>query len=118
MLSKCLSPLKVFNLPVFAFGTLPIRDSPLREKDPELNELIRDEMKRQYQGIELIASENYAGKAVRECLGSALTNKYSEGYPGKRYYGGNQHIDKIERLCQKRSLEAFGLSDKEWTVRI
>ncbi|MCQ2821371.1 MAG: hypothetical protein MJ252_29265, partial [archaeon] len=70
MLSKCVSPLKTFRLfPAFTFATLPVRDLPIREKDPELNELLRDEMKRQYQGIELIASENYAGKAVRECLG-------------------------------------------------
>lgn len=120
MLSKVLKPIQSLNpLTFFTLSTsLPIRDLPLRQKDPELNNLINDEMKRQYQGIELIASENYAGKAVRECLGSALTNKYSEGYPAKRYYGGNQIIDKIERLCQKRSLEAFSLDEKDWAVNV
>ena len=53
-----------------------------------------------------------------EALGSCLTNKYSEGYPGKRYYGGNEFIDQIESLCQKRALEAFGLSPEEWGVNV
>ena len=62
-------------------------------------QLIADERQRQIEGIELIASENFTSKAVMQALGSCLTNKYSEGYPGKRYYGGNEVIDKIERLC-------------------
>ena len=53
-----------------------------------------------------------------ECLGSCLTNKYSEGYPGNRYYGGNEHIDKIERLCQKRALEAYHLDAEKWGVNV
>ncbi len=120
MLSKCIKPIKALSpFSIFNLSTsLPIKDLPLCEKDPELNEIIKKEMRRQYQGIELIASENYAGKAVRECLGSALTNKYAEGYPGKRYYGGNQFIDMIERLAIKRSLEAFNLDDKEWAVNV
>lgn len=119
MLSKSINQLTKINpINIFKFGTLPIKDLNLKEKDPELSNLIKEEMNRQFQGIELIASENYAGKAVRECLGSALTNKYSEGYPGKRYYGGNQVVDKIERLAQKRSLEAFNLSPKEWAVNV
>ncbi len=120
MLSKCLKPLQAFNpFTFYALSTsLPIKDLSLNKKDPELYKLIGEEMKRQYQGIELIASENYAGKAVRECLGSALTNKYSEGYPGKRYYGGNQVVDKIERLAIKRSLEAFRLDKSEWAVNV
>lgn len=86
---------------------LPIEDLSLKEKDPEIFEMIANEKKRQFEGIELIASENFTSKAVMEALGSCLTNKYSEGYPGKRYYGGNQYIDQIESLCQKRALEAF-----------
>merc|ERR1712157_423182 len=69
-------------------------------------------------GIELIASENFTSQAVMECLGSAFTNKYSEGQPGARYYGGNQVIDKVENLCKDRALAAFGLDDSEWGVNV
>merc|ERR1712186_27395 len=69
-------------------------------------------------GIELIASENFTSRAVMECLGSTLTNKYSEGQPNARYYGGNEVIDKIENLCKSRALEAFGLNEKEWGVNV
>jgi glycine hydroxymethyltransferase len=72
---------------------LPVEDVPLKDKDPELYAMIENEKKRQFAGIELIASENFTSKAVMEALGSCLTNKYSEGYPGKRYYGGNEYID-------------------------
>jgi glycine hydroxymethyltransferase len=72
---------------------LPVEDVPLKDKDPELYAMIENEKKRQFEGIELIASENFTSKAVMEALGSCLTNKYSEGYPGKRYYGGNEYID-------------------------
>jgi glycine hydroxymethyltransferase len=68
---------------------LPVEDLSLKETDPEMYELIQHEKQRQFEGIELIASENFTSKAVMEALGSCLTNKYSEGYPGKRYYGGN-----------------------------
>lgn len=78
---------------------LPIEDLPLKETDPVMYELIQHEKQRQFEGIELIASENFTSKAVMEALGSCLTNKYSEGYPGKRYYGGNQYIDQVESLC-------------------
>merc|ERR1712022_89037 len=76
------------------------------------------ERHREYTGIELIASENFTSGAVMECLGSCLTNKYSEGQAGSRYYGGNQVIDKIENLCKARALTAFGLKDKEWGVNV
>jgi len=66
----------------------------------------------------MIASENFTSTAVLECLGSCLTNKYSEGQPGARYYGGNEYIDKIEVLCQKRALEAFNLNKEEWGVNV
>jgi glycine hydroxymethyltransferase len=70
------------------------------------------------RSIELIASENFTSRAVMECLGSALTNKYSEGQPGGRYYGGNEVIDKIENLCKDRALKAFGLDEKAWGVNV
>ena len=72
------------------------------------------ELGRQKNGLELIASENLMSRAVRECLASCLINKYSEGYPGARYYGGNEHIDDLERLCQNRALEVFGLDKEKW----
>ena len=68
--------------------------------------------------MELIASENLTSKAVFQCLGSTLTNKYAEGYPGKRYYGGNQVIDQIENLCMSRCLAAYGLNPEEWGVNV
>jgi glycine hydroxymethyltransferase len=86
--------------------------------DPEMSELLAEEKDRQVRGIELIASENFTTYAVMECLGSCLTNKYSEGQAGKRYYGGNEVIDKIEWLCKKRALEAFSLKDDEWHVNV
>jgi glycine hydroxymethyltransferase len=70
------------------------------------------------KGIELIASENFTSKPVMEALGSCLTNKYSEGQPGARYYGGNENIDKIELLCKERALAAFGQSPEEWGVNV
>jgi glycine hydroxymethyltransferase len=86
--------------------------------DQELHSLIDKEFLRQKHSIELIASENYTSIAVRECLGSCLTNKYSEGYPGKRYYGGNNIIDKIENLAIQRSLDAFRLDKDVWGVNV
>ena len=83
-----------------------------------LNDLINEEFTRQKEGLELIASENFTSKGVFELLGSVLTNKYAEGLPNKRYYGGNQIIDKIELLCQKRALEAFNLDEKIWSVNV
>jgi len=82
--------------------------TPLEAHDPVLFDLIEREKHRQWSGLELIASENFTSKAVMQCLGSALTNKYSEGYPGKRYYGGNEFIDQVEDLCRNRALEAYG----------
>lgn len=97
--------------------TLP-GQTPLEVHDPELYDIIEQEKHRQWSGLELIASENFTSRAVFECLGSALTNKYAEGYPGKRYYGGNEHIDKIESLCQTRALQAYGLNPAEWGVNV
>ena len=86
--------------------------------DPELDALISAEKVRQRDNIELIASENFTSSGVLECLGSILTNKYSEGRPHRRYYGGNEVIDKIEELCEKRALEAFRLNPQEWGVNV
>jgi glycine hydroxymethyltransferase len=90
----------------------------LQEADPVLASLIEEEKQRQLHSIELIASENFTSKAVMEALGSALTNKYSEGQPGARYYGGNEVIDKIENLCKDRALQAFSLDAKRWGVNV
>ncbi|XP_077979996.1 serine hydroxymethyltransferase, cytosolic-like [Glandiceps talaboti] len=91
---------------------------PLKENDPEMYELLINERTRQKRGLELIASENFASKAVLQALGSCLNNKYSEGYPGVRYYGGNEVIDDIERLCQKRALELYDLDPEKWGVNV
>jgi glycine hydroxymethyltransferase len=85
--------------------------------DKELFDLIEKEKKRQNEGIELIASENYASADVLKAAGSVLTNKYSEGYPGNRYYGGQENIDAIENLTIKRAKKMFGLSDN-WHVNV
>lgn len=77
-------------------------------EDKQIRELIELEKKRQFEGIELIASENYTSESVLECMGSILTNKYSEGYPDKRYYGGNIYIDAIEKEAIQRAKDLFG----------
>ncbi|BBG93406.1 serine hydroxymethyltransferase 4 [Prunus dulcis] len=83
-----------------------------------IHDLIEKEKRRQCRGIELIASENFTSFAVIEALGSALTNKYSEGMPGNRYYGGNEFIDEIENLCRSRALQAFHLDAAKWGVNV
>jgi len=90
----------------------------LSEVDPTMAALVAEEKSRQLKSIELIASENFTSRAVMECLGSCLTNKYSEGQPNARYYGGNEVIDKIENLCKDRALTTFGLNEKEWGVNV
>ncbi len=87
-------------------------------KDKEIQKLIDEEAKRQRGVINLIASENYVSGDVLSALGSVLTNKYAEGYPSRRYYGGNRVIDKVEELCRARALKLFGLSPKEWAVNV
>jgi len=93
-------------------------NKPLSEADPTMYKLVQEEKARQMRCIELIASENFTSRAVMECLGSALTNKYSEGQPGARYYGGNEVIDKVENLCKDRALAAFSLDSKQWGVNV
>ena len=90
----------------------------LINKDPEIFNLIYEEYNRQKCGLELIASENFTSKAVLQCMGSILTNKYSEGLPNSRYYGGCEVIDKIESLCQERALETFNLDKEQWGVNV
>jgi len=80
----------------------------LKEEDPEIYDAIRQEAKRQHNKLELIASENYVSRAVLEATGSILTNKYAEGYPGRRYYGGCEHVDSVEELARERAKELFG----------
>src|SRR3954447_18728536 len=81
----------------------------LAAADPELAELVEGEARRQYEKVRLIASENYVSTAVLEATGTVLTNKYSEGYPGKRYYEGQQFIDKVEMLAVERAKAVFGV---------
>src|SRR6186997_3389395 len=80
----------------------------LAEADPEVAEAIRNERRRQNSGIELIASENFVSRAVLEAAGSVLTNKYAEGYPGRRYYGGCEFVDVVERAAIARAKALFG----------
>lgn len=88
------------------------------KNDTELYQIINQEYDRQKHSLELIASENYTSQAVMEGLGSILTNKYSEGRPHRRYYGGNEYIDMVEELCQKRALELYKLDNNEWAVDV
>ena len=76
--------------------------------DSEVAKAIENETGRQRENIELIASENLVSKAVMAAMGSTLTNKYAEGYPGKRYYGGCEHVDVVENLARDRAMELFG----------
>jgi len=90
----------------------------LEEADPTIHEIIRKEKRRQKHFINLIPSENFTSQAVLDALGSIMQNKYSEGYPGARYYGGNEHIDEAESLCQQRALETFRLKNADWGVNV
>src|SRR5438874_11507074 len=80
----------------------------LQQQDPEVYSAIVAEERRQQDGLEMIASENYTSPAVMQAVGSVLTNKYAEGYPGRRYYGGCEHVDVAERLAIDRGLKLFG----------
>lgn len=87
-------------------------------KDKKVEKILNSEIKRQKSVINLVASENYVSKDVLNILGSEFTNKYAEGYPGKRYYGGNEFIDEIENLCKERALKLFKLSKNKWSVNV
>ena len=84
-------------------------DPDLRTIDPEIADLVAAENTRQHETVRLIASENYVSAAVLEATGTVLTNKYSEGYPGKRYYEGQQVIDQVEALAVERAKALFGV---------
>src|SRR3954469_3638866 len=81
---------------------------PVADVDPEIAELLQLELERQQRTLEMIASENFVPQSILECQGSVLTNKYAEGYPGKRYYGGCEHIDVVEQLAIDRAKAVFG----------
>lgn len=87
-------------------------------KDKQIEKLIKAEEKRQKSVVNLIASENYVSDDVLKAVGSKLTNKYAEGYPGHRYYGGNEIIDKVEVLCMERALKLFKLKKEDWHVNV
>ncbi len=86
--------------------------------DKKIEKLIAAEKTRQKKTVNLIASENYVSNDVLKALGSELTNKYAEGYPGARYYGGSEYVDQIEQLAQERALKLFKLDPKKWTVNV
>ena len=93
----------------------------LKKSDLKIYRLIKAEEKRQKETINLIASENFVSEAVLEALGSVFTNKYAEGYPNARYYGGNKVVDKLEKLCQQRALKLFirqPMDHKNWDVNV
>src|ERR1700682_3191999 len=81
---------------------------PLNEVDPQIAAAIDNEVRRQHEGLELIASENFTSEAILEAAGSVFTNKYAEGYPGKRYYAGCEFADVMENLARERALKLFG----------
>ncbi|HEV3339529.1 MAG TPA: serine hydroxymethyltransferase, partial [Pirellulales bacterium] len=80
----------------------------IEQEDPEVWSAIVGEMQRQHDGLEMIASENYVSPAVLQAVGSVLTNKYAEGYPGRRYYGGCEFVDQVEELARQRAKTLFG----------
>src|ERR687886_465619 len=97
-------------LPVLKFGFLVMKDAmarPLAEVDPDIYRLILKEAERQHSQLELIASENFTSEAVLEASGSVFTNKYAEGYPGRRYYGGCEFADAVENLARDRAKQLF-----------
>lgn len=95
-----------------------LMEKSLVDTDQEVAQIMEKEIQRQRESILLIASENVTSRAVFDALGSPMSNKYSEGYPGARYYGGNEHIDAVELLCQKRALDTFGLDPEKWGVNV
>jgi glycine hydroxymethyltransferase len=93
-------------------------NASLKESDPEVYNIIQNEAIRQRDSLCLIPSENFTSQAVLDALGSIMQNKYSEGYPNARYYGGNEFIDQSESLCQARALKAFNLDPTKWGVNV
>ena len=121
------TPAQILSTPITrAFATSastqpslsPLLSTPLSTLDPAIHDIIEREKRRQRDSLALIPSENFTSTAVLSALGSVMQNKYSEGYPHARYYGGNEFIDMAEELCQKRALELFKLDEKEWGVNV
>ncbi len=112
------SPIQFLREKMSFPNSISTGDKPLAEQDPEIFDIIEREKHRQWSGLELIASENLTSQAVLQCLGSCLSNKYAEGLPGKRYYGGTEYVDQIEILCQQRALAAYSLNNEEWGVNV
>ena len=107
--SSCISP---------ALADAEALNDSLEVADPLLFDIMEREKVRQRDQLNLIASENFTSRSVLDALGSVMSNKYSEGYPGARYYAGNEMIDQVETLCQQRALEAFRLDPEEWGVNV
>lgn len=115
LFDRCQDTIKEFVVPRSASS---VSDPDLNIIDSEIADLLKREYNRQKFGIELIASENFVSHAVLQALGSCMTNKYSEGLPGARYYGGNRIVDEVEILCQKRALKLFRLESSKWGVNV
>lgn len=104
---------------LFLYSYLKTKKSEIwKMKDKQLEKLVAAELKRQNETLDLIPSENFASTEILKVLGSPLNNKYSEGYPGKRYYPGNEYSDMIENLAKERALKAFRLDSKIWSVNV
>jgi len=108
METKAASDINDLEAQVPGWLDMPDPRKVLAESDPDLFNAIEGERRRQWLGLELIASENYVSPAVLAAMGSVLTNKYAEGYPGKRYYGGCEWVDVVERLAIERAKKLFG----------
>ena len=93
-------------------------NDPLEQVDPRVHSILVNEKHRQKAGLEMIASEQFTSLAVLDCLSSCAHNKYSEGQPGARYYGGNEYMDELELLAHQRAREAYGLSESDWGVNV
>ena len=96
----------------------PLLSTPLSTLDPAIHDIIEREKRRQRDSLALIPSENFTSVGVLSALGSVMQNKYSEGYPHARYYGGNEFIDMAEELCQQRALELYKLDPAQWGVNV
>nr|CAH7763553.1 unnamed protein product [Callosobruchus chinensis] len=124
MLGKGLTSLLFQNRPVLqqiakmSNDLAKILNSNVWDSDPELFDLIKKERRRQQTSLEMIASENFTTLPVLQCLSSCLHNKYSEGLPGQRYYGGNEYIDQIEIMAQKRALAAYKCDPEKWGCNV
>ncbi|GAB6029412.1 Serine hydroxymethyltransferase 2 [Chamberlinius hualienensis] len=114
----CRGPTCSLPLTIKKKNDWPSGNETLAEVDFEIDQLIKEEKRRQCRTLELIASENFACRAILEAVGSCLTNKYSDGYSGLKFYGGTEMVDRIQDLCQKRALKAFDLSSDNWGVNV